>query len=121
MKSSLIQDLPPELGKSKQMTRTSSNTLLSRTTEKTKIKRRSRSKSRSKILNEATKPVEVIMEVDQEYKEKSSHWSQSSLMREGESMKEIARDKGLNLEELGISKDQVHSRNKSEISNKNSQ
>ena len=70
--------------------------------EKGKMGIRSRSKSRSRMTNENLKKVEVIMEVDQEYREKSSLWSQTSIMKDGESIRELAKKKGVEVEELGL-------------------
>ena len=97
MKTSLIQDSSKESNKLN-MARASSYKRLSN--DKLIVKRKSRSKSKSRL--EATKKVDVILEVDQEYKEKSSLWSQTSLLNDKESINNIVKQKGLNPEELQI-------------------
>lgn len=83
MKTSLIQEAP----EAKRLPRASSQKRVSRG-EKLKLARRSRSKSKSKANQVNAKRVEAIPEVDQEYKERSSHWSQASLFQERKSVQE---------------------------------
>jgi hypothetical protein len=102
MKTSLIHDSSKESNKLG-LQRASSNKILANK-DKLIVKRRSRSKSKSR--NEVTKKVEVILEVDQEYKEKSSNWSQASLLNDKESIRDLAKQKGIDFEEIKIKSNQ---------------
>lgn len=108
MKSSLIHE---PINDGKKMKRASSFS------GKNNKKRKSRSKSKSRIIEEIKK-VEVILEVDQEYKEKSSNWSQNSLQnKDDELIKEIVEKTGLDYDEIKSQNSKIKNSDRSSITN----